>query len=327
MRSADDVRRGGDDDGFELKETNSPGGLFLQHNDFGDDDFVSSSEGTPKFELHVHDGTGPRLQFEKDDFEDREEDHNDDFDVITIEDGQRTTNSHMTPEQEATFRSRVRWAIIMSWFSVTVDLIFGFVGLFIALSDKSVGIFGFALENFLDVITSFLIIWRFGGFSRKELVVGNPEHDDKMERREQRAAVLIALLFVILGTFTCVIALVVLYENESPDDVLSVIIISSVSIIVLAFLGIIKFYLAIVLKSGAFRQDAWVTTVSSVLSIGLLTGSVVYHLNSDVWFIDSLVALPLGGFLLAYGFYTLATRKWWRLHFWGYYQSTDAPVN
>lgn len=41
-------------------------------------------------------------------------------------------------------------------------------------SDKSVGIFGFSLENFLDVVTSLLIIWRFGGFSREELVVGDP---------------------------------------------------------------------------------------------------------------------------------------------------------
>ncbi len=31
--------------------------------------------------------------------------------------------------------------------------------------DKSVGIFGFALENILDVITSFLILWRFNGLN------------------------------------------------------------------------------------------------------------------------------------------------------------------
>jgi hypothetical protein len=45
--------------------------------------------------------------------------------------------------------------------------------------------------------------------------------DDKMEKREQRAEVLIALLFVLLGGLTCLIALIVLYEKESPDDVLS----------------------------------------------------------------------------------------------------------
>jgi hypothetical protein len=41
-------------------------------------------------------------------------------------------------------------------------------------ADKSVGIFGFSLENFLDVVTSLLIIWRFGGFSREALIVGDP---------------------------------------------------------------------------------------------------------------------------------------------------------
>jgi len=41
-------------------------------------------------------------------------------------------------------------------------------------TDKSVGVLGFSLENFLDVITSFLIIWRFGGFSRGPLILGDP---------------------------------------------------------------------------------------------------------------------------------------------------------
>jgi hypothetical protein len=42
-----------------------------------------------------------------------------------------------------------------------------------------------------------------------------------MEKREQRAEVLIALLFVLLGGLTCLIALIVLYEKESPDDVIA----------------------------------------------------------------------------------------------------------
>lgn len=173
---------------------------------------------------------------------------------------------------------------------------------------------------------------------------------------------LIALLFVLLGSFTCVIALIVLYENESPDDVVSgilpsrlslpsncscsplstlprlVILLSSVSIVVLALLAAVKFYLSSALKSQAFRQDAWITTISSVLSIGLAVlhlglfpralppsqalffaqaGSVIFHINSAIWFIDCLVALPLGGVLVASGLRTLFMRKWWQTQFWG----------
>lgn len=209
-----------------------------------------------------------------------------------------------------------------------------------------------------------------------------------MEKREQRAEVLIALLFVLLGGLTCLIALIVLYEKESPDDVIAgalriaspthppgrplvsgvpphliswasrslVIIVAAVSIVVLAVLAVAKFRLATALHSQAFRQDAWVTTISCVLSVGLLVslptpiicpscgtspgltvsavlvlsgtqaGSVIYHIDNDIWFIDCLVALPLGGALLIYGLKTLCTRQWWQPHFWGYYQ-TNASIN
>jgi divalent metal cation (Fe/Co/Zn/Cd) transporter len=232
----------------------------------------------------------------------------------------------MTPEQEAQYRSWVRWAIIVSWASVFIDLAFGFISLYIAIADKSVGIFGFSLENFLDVVTSLLIIWRFGGFSREALIVGDPVFDDKMEKREQRAEVLIALLFVLLGGLTCLIALIVLYEKESPDDVLSVIVVAAISIVVLALLAVAKFRLASALNSQSFRQDAFVTTISCILSIGLMAGSIIYHINNDIWYIDCLVALPLGGVLLLYGLKTLLTRKWWQAHFWGHYQ-TNTPIN
>jgi hypothetical protein len=55
-------------------------------------------------------------------------------------------------------------------------------------------------------------------------------------------------------------------------------------------------------------------------------GSVVYHLDNDIWFIDCLVAIPLGGVLVAYGLKTLFTRKWWQPHFWGRYES-NVPIN
>jgi hypothetical protein len=59
---------------------------------------------------------------------------------------------------------------------------------------------------------------------------------------------------------------------------------------------------------------------------GTQAGSVIYHIDNDIWFIDCLVALPLGGALLIYGLKTLCTRQWWQPHFWGYYQ-TNAPIN
>jgi hypothetical protein len=40
----------------------------------------------------------------------------------------------MTLDEEAQYRSWVRWAIIVSWASVVIDLAFGFISLFIAIA-------------------------------------------------------------------------------------------------------------------------------------------------------------------------------------------------
>ncbi|ELR18103.1 uncharacterized protein ACA1_368040 [Acanthamoeba castellanii str. Neff] len=319
----------GEGGSYELREVALKGSPKPAHNQTSNGYYLQAQDGNgdSNFDLHLdEDPLQLHYDGEREEEDEKEDDGNDDFDVITIEEGHRKHGAPMTLDEEAQYRSWVRWAIIVSWASVVIDLAFGFISLFIAIADKSVGIFGFSLENFLDVVTSLLIIWRFGGFSREELVVGDPVYDDKMEKREQRAEVLIALLFVLLGGLTCLIALIVLYEKESPDDVIAVIIVAAVSIVVLAVLAVAKFRLATALHSQAFRQDAWVTTISCILSVGLLAGSVIYHIDNDIWFIDCLVALPLGGALLIYGLKTLCTRQWWQPHFWGYYQ-TNAPIN
>ena len=48
--------------------------------------------------------------------------------------GHRKHGAPMTPDEEAQYRSWVRWAIIVSWASVIIDLSFGFISLFIAIA-------------------------------------------------------------------------------------------------------------------------------------------------------------------------------------------------
>jgi divalent metal cation (Fe/Co/Zn/Cd) transporter len=47
-------------------------------------------------------------------------------------------------------------------------------------------------------------------------------------------------------------------------------VVAAISIVVLALLAVAKFRLASALNSQSFRQDAFVTTISCILSIGLM---------------------------------------------------------
>ncbi len=62
-----------------------------------------------------------------------------------------------------------------------------------------------------------------------------------MERRENKAEVLIACLFIVLGALTISIALYVLKEEEHPDSVLAVMVIAALSIVCFGVLAAIKF--------------------------------------------------------------------------------------
>jgi hypothetical protein len=172
----------GEGGSYELREVALKGSPKPVHNQTSNGYYLQAQDGNgdSNFDLHLdEDPLQLHYDGERDEEEDeKEEDGNDDFDVITIEEGTRARPAHsassrvrvsvmsascplsvslllcphlvlcvavaiaghrkhgapMTPDEEAQYRSWVRWAIIVSWASVIIDLAFGFISLFIAIA-------------------------------------------------------------------------------------------------------------------------------------------------------------------------------------------------
>ena len=104
-----------------------------------------------------------------------------------------TRNSRMTWSQPG-----VREAFVLSWVSLLLTVAAFVVGCAVAAVTSSSATLGFALENAVDFLSSALVCWRFYGG-------GKSVPEAKLEEREKRASVGIALSFVVLalGTSHC----------------------------------------------------------------------------------------------------------------------------
>lgn len=66
---------------------------------------------------------------------------------------------------------------------------------------------GFGLENFVDAVSSALVVWRFW-----------PAPEEVLESREKRASIGIAMAFVALGVVVGGVAISNLVKKHEPED-------------------------------------------------------------------------------------------------------------
>ena len=113
----------------------------------------------------------------------------------------------------------------------------------------------YGLENFVDFISSAVVLWRF--YAPGELT---KEREAILNQRGDRAAVAISFLILILGCLVIPAAVADLHggtpSEEDVDEGLEVIIaISIVSIGVFFVMTVLKFYYAKVLNSECLHKD------------------------------------------------------------------------
>eukprot|EP01025_Chloroclados_australasicus_P038593 TRINITY_DN3983_c0_g1_i6.p1 TRINITY_DN3983_c0_g1~~TRINITY_DN3983_c0_g1_i6.p1 ORF type:complete len:248 (+),score=8.85 TRINITY_DN3983_c0_g1_i6:56-745(+) len=208
-------------------------------------------------------------------------------------------------------RRRCLWekrARQISYVSITITLVLGVIGLIIAYTDKSVALLGYALESFVDVWSSVLVLWRFWKVNDLE--------GETTKRREKQAQVGIAFTFVAIGIIVGVQAFHHLVNQEGPLQAMSLIVISLVSMILLSILFLIKMTIARQLQSLTMEKDATASGAVAVLSLGVLVSASIYNQHPTVWWVDSMVAITVTCTLLIAGIKTLTTNDWWNRSFW-----------
>ena len=73
-------------------------------------------------------------------------------------------------------------AYVLSWVSLVCTVAAFFAGLVISISARSAATLGYALENWVDSLSSILVLWRFWGG-------GKTVPEEQLAQREKRASI------------------------------------------------------------------------------------------------------------------------------------------
>mmetsp|Transcript_39255 Transcript_39255/g.83827 ORF Transcript_39255/g.83827 Transcript_39255/m.83827 type:complete len:262 (-) Transcript_39255:121-906(-) len=186
------------------------------------------------------------------------------------------------------------WLSCVSLACTIVAAIGGLVGF--SKTDSTL-ILTFGLENFVDFISSAVVLWRFycpHGCDESMLAV--------LQKREERASVAISIVIGILGLFVFSISIMDLLERDEDTDLSLLFTISFISIFVFVTLTVIKFKYANDLDSPSLYKDGICSLIGTCLSASLLLTTAIIDHTPGAWYIDPIVSLIIGVSSIVYGF-------------------------
>jgi divalent metal cation (Fe/Co/Zn/Cd) transporter len=180
-------------------------------------------------------------------------------------------------------------ALRLSYFTIAWNGAVGALALAVGLVTGSLALAAFALNALLDSSASVVLVWRF----RKER--SDPAAAEDFERR---ALVFILIAMLVVALYVGFGAIRALVNGSHADESALGIILASVSVLVLPWLGMRKFRVARALPSPALRGDGVLTIAAAALAavtlVALLATKVL-----GLWWADPLAALIIAVALAA----------------------------
>ena len=207
-------------------------------------------------------------------------------------------------------------AITVSWVSIALTLISGIIGIVCAVLYSSMAMLGYGLESFVDVFSSFCVVWRF----EKSLDSSLPQemHDEIGHRLEKQSGVGISFSFVAIAIVVGAQAVTHLAHTKHPEASSVLQAMAWISVVAFFILGGIKWHIADKLSSTTMKKDAICSIAVAIISLAVAVSATAYAETTAVWWIDATVATIVSVFLLIYGSRTLFCHghKWWTGDFW-----------
>jgi divalent metal cation (Fe/Co/Zn/Cd) transporter len=206
----------------------------------------------------------------------------------------------------------------MSLISCGITAVAALIGIIAYNAASSPAMLGFGLENMVDLFSSLVVVWRFN-------VAGNTEPTPalvaKLEGREKKASIAIAIILFILGVVVSSVAISHLAENEHGDSNGLLLGLSIPSVMIFGTMTVIKFRMADLLKSPSFRKDAMCSAFGTTLSFGVFFGTCVKSGDEGAWWIDGVVAVLTAVVCMWVGLRTLLKNvdegiEWWTPAYW-----------
>ena len=184
------------------------------------------------------------------------------------------------PESERLFKIGFR----LAFFTILYNIAEGFISLYFGYKDESLTLFGFGADSFIEV---------FSGLGIAHMVLRIQRHPDSNRDNFERTALTITgYSFYALVVGLCGTSIYNLWIGRKPETTLWGVIISMISIGVMAALVYGKRKVGSQLNSDAILADAECTRVCISMSVILLLSSGIYELTKFA-FIDTIGTLGL----------------------------------
>jgi divalent metal cation (Fe/Co/Zn/Cd) transporter len=175
-------------------------------------------------------------------------------------------------------------SLALAWTTVAWSLLEGGFGLAAAVGASSVALLGFGLDSVVEAASGAIIVWR----SRVER--RDPHAHARVERVEERAGRLVAVLLLVLALYILVDASHALVARERPKASLPGIVLAAMTMVMMQWLGRRKREVAHALGSRAMAGDAFQATACFYLSAIVLVGTGLNALLGW-WWADPAAAL------------------------------------
>ncbi|GIY35507.1 transmembrane protein 163 [Caerostris darwini] len=188
-----------------------------------------------------------------------------------------------------------RCAIGLCIASLLLTLVLCILSFIFASLRHSPATFAFAVDCVLDLLSSFIVIWRYFGSPYR---LGS-------RSREYKACISLGILFMVAGIGVIIEGVYFLYAKDAPKWYSTLVILAAVGCSVCVLLALAKYVLGKKLNSDTLLLDALNSFLSGLFALVIIVSDVVYLKNKAVWYLDPLLSIFLSVGLIAFGFRTI----------------------
>ena len=187
-----------------------------------------------------------------------------------------------SPLHDGTRRALVRRGRLLSYITLSYNVLEGVASLVFGTLAGSIALVGFGIDSLIEVTSSAAALWRL----RADL-------DHVRRARVERASLrIIGVCFLVLAIYISAAAGHDLWKHEPPTESIPGMVVAALSVIVMPLLARAKRRVAIELGSRALRADAIQTSLCTYLSVVVL-GGLALNALFGWWWADPVAALAM----------------------------------
>lgn len=191
------------------------------------------------------------------------------------------TTPHTTTHQPSTYLRDARLARALSFGTLAWLGAESLLGLAAGLEAHSVALIGWGWSALAEALASLIVIWRF---------TGRRLHSHTAEERARKA---VAVSFWVLAPYLALHVAYDLVAGQRPAPTVLGIVVTTISLVSMPLLGVVKRRLGRRLGSAATTGEGTQNVLCSVLAGGVLAGLAAT--SYGWWWLDPAVALMLAG--------------------------------